>query len=486
MAARHLQEARQVEDVAVHREDAVRDGEAAAVFAAKTELAVEVRKVAVPVDEDIRAREAAAVDDGGVVQLVGENGVPLPDERGDRPHVRHVARAVDERGLRSLEARERRLQRDVGRLRAGREARTARARAPGARRRGGGLRDARVAREVEVVVRGEDDEVPPVHRRRRTRRRGERAARARKPRRLPRGERGSEAVEAAFCPGRGEDGHIRHEDGRLFQEADRLRDAGARPPVEEDASAVRVALLLDHRDAPVAERARRHVARHVVRVVRDADLPHDAGGVLDLRREDDRLGVVVLAAGGPLFERRRVVHVRRAHAACRVGLQAFQRVRVEKHRPAQGMALGEARENVVHARDPRFREEARRDGAPLRRRPGGVRRHRERRQPPDGARLRLDLQVHEVGHALRGRERARDEDGCDLRDGRRGHDLLRAGDVRPAARRAHLDGVECRRLTHGNPPRRAADRAARRRDRGARRRCGPPSPRPRRAAASRR
>ena len=153
VTARHFDEARQIKDVAVHRKDAVRDGETATMLAAERKLAVKVVHVAVSVDEHVRAGKTASVDDRGVVQLVGENGVALTDQRGNRANVRHVARAVDNRRLAPLEVRKRALQANVRRLRAGREPRAARARAPFASGFRSGADDARIAREVKVIVR---------------------------------------------------------------------------------------------------------------------------------------------------------------------------------------------------------------------------------------------------------------------------------------------------------------------------------------------
>ena len=60
-------------------------------------------RVAVVVNEGLRAREAAAVHDARVVEGVGENHVALARERGDRPGVGEVARAEEQAGLAPLE-----------------------------------------------------------------------------------------------------------------------------------------------------------------------------------------------------------------------------------------------------------------------------------------------------------------------------------------------------------------------------------------------
>ena len=63
VATRHLQKARQVENVAVHRKHAVGNGEATAMFAASAKLSVKVLHVAMAIDEHVRTRKPAAVDD---------------------------------------------------------------------------------------------------------------------------------------------------------------------------------------------------------------------------------------------------------------------------------------------------------------------------------------------------------------------------------------------------------------------------------------
>ena len=415
VATRHLEEARQVEQVAVHREDAVRDDKSAAVSATGGELAAEVVHVAVAVDEHVRAREPAAIDDRGVVQFVGKHGVALPDERGDCADVRHIARAVDERRLRPLERRKRALEPHMWRLRAGRETCAARPCAElvrGVRRR---LDDARIARKIEIVVGRKDDELASVHDCRRTGRTLQRPAPARKPRRLPRVERVLQSVEAPrrICRGR-ERWDVLNEDGRALQELDRLRHALARTAIEEDASAVRVALLLEDGDAPVAELARRDIARYVVRVVRHADLGDDARRVLHLRREDDRLGVVVLDARRPLRQRRGVVHVGRPDAARAVGLEPLERVRVEQHRAAERMRLREPRHDLVRADDPRLGQQPRHKRTPLGGSLDGMRPDRQRLEADEVRRLRLHLDVDEVRRALRMRQRPLDEPRRDL------------------------------------------------------------------------
>ena len=92
-------------DVAVHREDRVGDDQRAAPPRACAQAPGEVLDVAVVVDEDLGARQPAAVDDRGVVELVGEDDVAAAGERGDDAGVGQVARAEQQRGLGALERR---------------------------------------------------------------------------------------------------------------------------------------------------------------------------------------------------------------------------------------------------------------------------------------------------------------------------------------------------------------------------------------------
>ena len=75
MALGELDELGQRGDVAVHREDAVGDDQRAAALGLTGDPPGEVLDVAVVVDERLGAREPAAVDDRGVVELVGEDHV---------------------------------------------------------------------------------------------------------------------------------------------------------------------------------------------------------------------------------------------------------------------------------------------------------------------------------------------------------------------------------------------------------------------------
>ena len=286
------------------------------------------------------------------------------------------------------------------RLRAGRKTRTARPRAKlvrGVRRR---LDDARITREVEIVVRREDDELATADDRRRPRRAFKRAALAPEPRSAARFEIGRKPLEAArrICRGRNRR-NILDEHRRLLKELDRLCDSVARPAIQEDAPAVRIALLLEDRDPPIAEFARRDISGHVVGIVRHADFGDDAGRVLDLRREDDRLGVVVLYARRSPCNRRGVVHVRRAHAARLVRFKPFERVGVEQHGAAKRMGLGKPRHDFVDTGDSGICQEPRRERPPFGGRRDHMRLHGKRLETKDAFGKRLDLDVYEIRSA---------------------------------------------------------------------------------------
>ena len=90
-------------DVAVHREDAVGDDQRAAA-ARLAQPPGEVLDVAVAVDEGLGPGQPAAVDDAGVVELVGEDDARRARaSAGDRAGVGEVAGAEEQRRLVALE-----------------------------------------------------------------------------------------------------------------------------------------------------------------------------------------------------------------------------------------------------------------------------------------------------------------------------------------------------------------------------------------------
>ncbi len=89
--------------VAVHAEERIGDDQAAAKTGVLAEQIGEMIGVAVAIDERVGARQAAAVDQAGVVLLVGEDRVAAIGERGDRARVGGEAGGEQKRGLGSLE-----------------------------------------------------------------------------------------------------------------------------------------------------------------------------------------------------------------------------------------------------------------------------------------------------------------------------------------------------------------------------------------------
>jgi hypothetical protein len=114
VALRQLDDLRQRRGVAVHGEDAVGDDQGAAA-GGLLEAPLEVVDVAVVVDEGLRARQPAAVDDRGVVERVGEDHVALLRERGHHAGVGEEARAEQQARLGALEVGELLLQATVDR-----------------------------------------------------------------------------------------------------------------------------------------------------------------------------------------------------------------------------------------------------------------------------------------------------------------------------------------------------------------------------------
>jgi hypothetical protein len=148
-------------DVAVHREDAVGDDERAAPLRLP-QAPGEVLEVRVPVDEDLGPGEPAAVDDAGVVQLVGEDDLPAAGQRRDHSGVGQKARAVEESRLVALEGRDPLLEAPVRLHVAADQPRRTGADAPAHGRLGRRLAHPRMVGEAEVVVRAEQQHGPPV------------------------------------------------------------------------------------------------------------------------------------------------------------------------------------------------------------------------------------------------------------------------------------------------------------------------------------
>jgi hypothetical protein len=92
-------------DIAIHGENAVGDQQLLArlVFDAG-QLLFGVGDVFMAEDQDLGFREPRAVDDGGVVQRVGDDEIVLAQDRRNRAGIRGEARLKDHAGLDILEA----------------------------------------------------------------------------------------------------------------------------------------------------------------------------------------------------------------------------------------------------------------------------------------------------------------------------------------------------------------------------------------------
>ena len=110
------------------------------------------REIEVRGHDHPRATQAAAIDNRGVVQLVGNDDVPWPRERGKEPDVRGVAGREQERGIEADPVGKRAFERLVRRVLTAHEPRSSCA--PGERR----IRRLVERRRVtEVIVRAEID-----------------------------------------------------------------------------------------------------------------------------------------------------------------------------------------------------------------------------------------------------------------------------------------------------------------------------------------
>ena len=145
--------------VAVHREDAVGRDQPEACVGGLVQPRLELVHVAVRVAEPPRLAEADAVDDRRVVQLVGDHGVPLVEQRLEDAAVGVEARAEQDRVLRAEERREALLQLAVERLRAADEPHRGHPVPPAVERLVRGGDHLGVVREAEVVVRAEVEQL---------------------------------------------------------------------------------------------------------------------------------------------------------------------------------------------------------------------------------------------------------------------------------------------------------------------------------------
>jgi len=100
VASRQGDDVGQLGDVAFHREHAIGEDELQARVFGRPQLVLQVRHVGMPVHRRLTLRDglgqADRVDDGRVIQLVGDDDVLLAEQRGDEAFVRVPAAHVAE------------------------------------------------------------------------------------------------------------------------------------------------------------------------------------------------------------------------------------------------------------------------------------------------------------------------------------------------------------------------------------------------------
>ncbi len=158
--------------VAVHREDTVGCDQPVARVRGLLELRLELVHVAVRVSQPSRLAEPDPVDDRSVVELIGDDRVPLVEERLEQTAVRVEAGAEQNRVVGAEERGELLLELPVQRLRAADEADRGHPVAPALERLVRCRDDRRMAREAQVVVRAEVEQLAPFDVHVRTLRRG--------------------------------------------------------------------------------------------------------------------------------------------------------------------------------------------------------------------------------------------------------------------------------------------------------------------------
>ena len=150
-------------DVAVHREHAVGDHQLVAGLVGHfLQQLLAVGRVLVAEDLDLGPREARAVDDAGVVQLVGEDEVVLAQDGAHGAGVGREAALEDHAGLDIFEARDLLLELHVDAHGAGDGAHRARAHAQLARGLQRRLDELGVVGQAEIIVAGQVDDLLAV------------------------------------------------------------------------------------------------------------------------------------------------------------------------------------------------------------------------------------------------------------------------------------------------------------------------------------
>jgi hypothetical protein len=151
----------ELRDVSLHGEDAVdHDEDATARIPGRDlELLLEVCHVVVLVLVVLAEAETTAVDDAGVVEVVEDGDVAASQQRGEHAEIHLEAGGEGERGVALHELGDLLLELDVDVEGAIEQPRPGGARAVHGDRHGGGLLHVGVARQSQVVVRAEHDEL---------------------------------------------------------------------------------------------------------------------------------------------------------------------------------------------------------------------------------------------------------------------------------------------------------------------------------------
>jgi hypothetical protein len=153
----------QLHQVAVHREHPVGGDQAAPVALGLLQNLLELGHVRVGIAEALGLAQSHAVDDRGVVELVGDDGVALAQDGLEEPSVGVEAGRVEDGVVGAVEARDRSLELLVQVLGAADEAHRGHPEAAHLERLLGGGDDLRVVRQAEVVVGAEVDDLALGH-----------------------------------------------------------------------------------------------------------------------------------------------------------------------------------------------------------------------------------------------------------------------------------------------------------------------------------
>ena len=157
VAAGEADELGQRGSIAIHGEDGIGEDEASAVVAAGLEAFGQGVEVEVGIDVDGGARQARAIDEGGVVQGIGVDGVLGADERGDDTDIGVVPGVEEEGGVGALPGGDALFEPPVGRQVADDETGGAGAKALALHGVASRCEEGRVVGQTEIVVGAEVD-----------------------------------------------------------------------------------------------------------------------------------------------------------------------------------------------------------------------------------------------------------------------------------------------------------------------------------------